>query len=348
MNQRLDPDAMPKWLASKLATRRTDTSIVAGVDDDDCAVLRWNGELLVASTDYLNARPIVMELGIGGFRTAGRLVVASNLADLCGSGAEPRGLLIAVTMPRKSTESDFREIMKGVRYEAARWNTPVLGGDTKLGRSFAILGVALGAARSERNLFLKYGARPGDILWASGELGSCNAAVLGLCDSEPSRSWREWAIRTLTVPRLPLKQSRALSESGLGRGGTDVSDGLGADLLQLCLASGVGVVVEAEKIRVNSRARTLAKSRSLPPWALAFGTGGDFQFIVTTSARSKRRISAMGFREIGKITNCRGTYLRTPDGRRRSLPTGGHRDVRNMSFVEEIQSLVREAADAPS
>src|SRR5437867_728665 len=111
MTQVLDPDAMPPWLARRFATRFNTESILAGVNDDDCAVIDWGKKLVVVTTDYLNARPIALELGVGDLRTLGRLAVAANLADLCGTGAAPRALLVAVTMPRDAREQDFQQIM---------------------------------------------------------------------------------------------------------------------------------------------------------------------------------------------------------------------------------------------
>src|SRR5687768_11989743 len=93
----LDPDEMPARLATLFTSENGGIDVLAGVGMDDCAVLRWGNELLVLSTDYLNARPIALELGVGTLWDLGRLVVAANLSDLCGSGAQPVALLIAVT-----------------------------------------------------------------------------------------------------------------------------------------------------------------------------------------------------------------------------------------------------------
>lgn len=346
MAARLDPDAMPPWIAGLLATGRADRRVVAGVNEDDCAVLDWPEGLLVVTTDFLNARPIALELKIGDLRTLGRLVVAANLSDLCGSGATPRALLIGVTMPRESSPRDFRRLMGGVRYEAARWGVPVVGGDTKLGNSLALLGVAVGSAASRKNLYLKNTARAGDLVWVSGPIGSCNAAVLGLKEGGYSKAWASWAKRALTAPNVPIGLSRAMADSRLGRGGIDISDGLGADLLRLCTASGVGAVVDVEGIPVEPPVLQVARRHRLPEWAYAFGVGGDFQFLVTTSPRSRREVEAFGFRCIGHITGDRSLKLRLRSGVTRTMPTSGHRDSRDLSFYEEINNILENFRDA--
>lgn len=109
----LDPDAMPGVLATLFATRHNRPDLVAGVNDDDCAVLRFARPLLVVTTDYVNANPISIEFGLGSVATIGRLAVAANLADLLGTGALPRCFLLSVVMPRDCETGTFRLLADG-------------------------------------------------------------------------------------------------------------------------------------------------------------------------------------------------------------------------------------------
>jgi thiamine-monophosphate kinase len=128
----LDPDEAPIWLA-KLWNTSLSEDVIAGVDEDDCAVLFFSDSVLVATTDFLNASPIALQLGLGDLYDLGRLLVAANLSDLCGTGAKPRALLTAITMERGSSQEDFQRLALGIDEEARRWKVPVVGGDTKLG-----------------------------------------------------------------------------------------------------------------------------------------------------------------------------------------------------------------------
>ena len=157
-----------------------------------------------------------------------------------------------------------------------------------------------------------------------------------------SAAWEKWAVKALTVPDLPLAQSRALSRLGLGHGGIDVSDGLGEDLHRLCEASGTGVILDAECVPIHRRAIALAKAKAFQPWALPFASGGEYQFLATTSRKIRAKMLASGFHLIGEITRPRKTLIRLDDGRLRDLPRTGHRDVRGVSFYDEVQSLVKE------
>ena len=332
---------MPPWIAGLWPKGRRPRKILAGVNDDDCAVVDWDGRYLAATTDFLNANPIALELGIGTMWDLGRLVVASSLSDLCGSGALPIALLLGVTLPHDATEAEFKNLMRGVKFEADRHGVPVVGGDSKLGNSRALLSVAIGSAQSRRQLYLKNGARPGDVIWVSGNLGSVAAAVWGYGRTNLPRQWKAWARKVLLSPRLPLKVSRKISVSCLGHGGTDISDGFGADLFELCRSSAVGAVVDVEMIPTVPAVKRVARMADVPAWRFAFASGGDFQFIVTTGKAARGQMKRFGLCEIGEITRPRRLELRSSNGELFPFPTKGHRDHRRLTFAEEIDALIK-------
>lgn len=337
-----DPDDMPNWLTSLWPPQEFGTSLLTAINDDDCAVIRWGSSLLIVTMDFVNSHPIFMELGIGSWDTLGRLVVAANLSDLCGTGAKPVAMLIGITMPYDSRTEQFKRIMRGIRKETQRYGIPVIGGDTKLGSSLAIVGVAIGKASSRKNIFLKNGAKPGDFVWASGCLGSCAAAVVGLKEEVNDQKWRSWAKHVLSVPSIPIEMSAALSDLRLGHGGTDISDGLGVSIHNMCDQSDTGAVIYADQIPVATPVLRIAKEKGIAPWAFSFTSGGDFQFLATTSPRAEAKLRELGFHLIGHITKSRTRSIHLADHGERALPSIGHRDSYKETFYEEILRIAQE------
>ena len=84
---------------------------------------------------------------------------AAALSDLAAEGAEPAGLLVAVTVPPSATEKALVALMRGVGEAGAAVGAPVLGGDLSAGPGWAVTVTVLGwtAAPVTRG-----GARPGD------------------------------------------------------------------------------------------------------------------------------------------------------------------------------------------
>jgi thiamine-monophosphate kinase len=335
----LDPDTVIPWLTS-IFSRANGKGVIAGVGEDDCGVIQLGRTIGVLSTDFLNATPIVEQLGLGGERVLGRIAVAATLADLIGSGANPRALLVAVTVPHGYPEHLFKELMLGARTESNRWDVPVIAGDTKLGRARAVLTCGIGTADSRRELFLASQAKPGDCIFASGYLGTCAAAT-----SLASRSTvvPRWAKQAITVPQLPVARSRALAKLRVAHGGIDISDGLAADLRRIGQASQVGAILIADKIPVDPRVLAMSAREDVPAWAFSLASGGDFQFIVTVPRRERARLESLGFTMIGVITKEPGFWLEAQGGKARcKLPEVGHKDRRGQQFADEIRRIIQE------
>jgi thiamine-monophosphate kinase len=346
MTAEFDPDNAQEWLAQMFPPIG---NVIAGVGADDCGVIKMGHSYLVISTDFINARPISVEFGLADRSALGRLVVGHNLSDLCGSGATPIALLVGVMAERGSKAEEIEAVMRGVQEASSAWSVPVIGGDTKIGRSWAIYGVAVGTAPDADALFLKTRALAGDGIWVSGTIGDCCGSLLAHLDDPADADTRAWAIATAAHPVPPIELSARLSKARLARSGTDLSDGLLADLGDLCRASGVGAVIDADCIPVSPRLRAYAAVKGIPAWAYGLVLGGDLQFIVTAPENHASALRAAGMCRIGQITAGNGLALRS-EGVARRIPELGHRDVRNLSFADEARTLleiVRTHVDSP-
>ena len=345
MENKLDPDDAPTWI-SDILCYEDEKNIICSPNQDDCGIINIGNTCIIATTDYLNASPIATELDIGGYEDLGRLVVDNNLADLCGTGADPEALLLAFTLSRPTEKGVLEQLILGAKAEADNYGVPIIGGDTKLGESDALLGVAIGSATNQSSLFLKRGAIPGDDIWLSGPTGSVCAALLGLINDIGNTEWRAWAENAIVHPSLPIEASRRVCDSGLANGGMDISDGLGDDLIELCETSDVGAIVDVNNIPVEDNARKIAEELGYPPWALSFVLGGDLQFVCTIpeTANSRRTLRDIGLYRIGRITSSREEIMLNNNGYNWPIPHTGHRDSRNMSFADEITFLLDEVS----
>lgn len=343
MTEGLDPDEAPTWISDILSYGHI-KNVVAGPDEDDCGIIEFNGHVLVLTTDYLNANPIALELGIGDYYDLGRLVVDSNLSDLCGTGARPMALLLAITLNKSSSDKSLlRDLVRGAKAEADKYGVPIIGGDTKLGDSDALLCAALGSSPDRSNLFLKKCAEPGDIIWASGQMGSVCAALIGLTNGLGDEEWREWAKKAVINPELPMDKSKLIHDSSIGKGGIDISDGLGDDIKELCRTSGVGANIYVDKVPISENSKTLSNNIDYPFWTFPFVMGGDMQFIVTTEndENSVRVSHKIGLYEIGKVIQDENVYLKQGE-KKWEMPSTGHRDARGVSFSDEVVMLIEE------
>jgi thiamine-monophosphate kinase len=263
----LDPDEKISWLAAVLtAPLRPPHKLVAGIGEDDCAIIDFApSSILVVTSDYVNANPIMLTLGIGTYYDMGRYLLNSNLADLCGSGAEPVAALVSIMWDRARAESDFEELIGGVQDAASYAGIAIVGGDTKLSSRPAYCATAIGTAKNRSHLFIKNRARPGDGVWVSGSLGSCAAGLYGWDEMSEDPAWLEWARRVVGDPPLPLDLARQASALAMEASGTDLSDGLGSDLASLCDVSEVGAEIVADALPLDTHVTPLAARLGVPP-----------------------------------------------------------------------------------
>jgi thiamine-monophosphate kinase len=290
---------------------------------------------IVITTDFINARPIAQELGIGTPFDIGRILVAANLSDLCGSGAKPESFLLGTMFHRQTSWKQYKEFMRGVKFELDKYSIPLIGGDTKLGDSNAFLGVAIGSVDDRKSLLLRSGAKSNQEIWVSGYLGSISAAILIGKFFKRDSALNKWSKKVILEPEVPLIKSRKVAKKKIEGGGTDISDGLAADLRGLCKSSGVGAIIFANQIPLAKEVKLLAYKMNVPPWFFPITIGGEFQFILTANKKYGLFLKANGFTKIGITTKAKVLQLSYNDSIT-SMPMFGHNDSRNLTFEDEV------------
>ena len=310
------------------------SNIVLGPGMDDCSVIKLKNRLLVVTSDFVNAKPASVSLGIATPKDIGYLAAAANLSDLIGTGATPTGFLLGVRLPHNRNDDDFDQIISGAIECLSQYDTPLIGGDTKLGAELVVYGVGIGTAKNIKELFTLSNAKPGDNILLSGEVGAFNAAVWALSKGGCPEHLIDECKSSILRPKLPLSISKSLASTRQSRGGTDLSDGLGYNLSRLARSSNVGLSVDVESIPIHPLARSIAEAYEIDPLSFVFSTGGDFQFIATGE-------DFKGMYKIGVITRPESGCKIFNKGKSAPLPLNGHDDENFIDFPSEIDTLVK-------
>jgi len=245
---------------------------------DDCALLRPDAGLdLALTTDLLiegrhflpGAEP----------RALGHKALAVNLSDLAAMGATPRWVTLALALP--AAEPAWLEPFSAGFHELAeRYGVDLVGGDTTRGAARAICVTAIGEVPPGMALE-RSGARPGDDIWVSGELGG---AALGLAHPEIAEAAQRLH---LPQPRVELgERLRRLAHSAI-----DVSDGLAGDLGHIVERSRVSASVEYERIPRSSSFEKL-NAPELEKDCVLSG-GDDYELLFTAPRAHRAEIEAL-------------------------------------------------------
>lgn len=153
-------------------------NVIKGIGDD-CAVLRSSEkELHLLTTDML-VENVHFRLDWTSPYLLGRKSLAVNLSDIAAMGGKPSGALIGIGVPGE-TDLDFLDAFyEGLKSVASEFDLSLIGGDTVNSPSGIVISVAVDGQVSEDEILYRSGARPGDIIFLTGTIGSA-AAFLDL------------------------------------------------------------------------------------------------------------------------------------------------------------------------
>jgi thiamine-monophosphate kinase len=243
---------------------------------DDCGLIPAGDGTLAVSTD-VSVEGVHFRLDWIGFADVGWRATAAALSDLAAEGAEPLGVLCAVTLPAHAAESQLIEVMSGVGAAAEFTGASVLGGDLSSGPGWSVAVTVIGRAARP---VTRAGAQPGDHLWVTGTLGASRVAL---------EAWRRGEIppaeslKRYSHPEPRIAAGRWLADRS-ARAMIDLSDGLAGDARHLAAASGVSIEIQLDALPVEAVVNAVAVHRGVTPGQFAAEGGEDFELLVALPA----------------------------------------------------------------
>ncbi len=265
--------------------------VITGIGDDGAVLQPASGREIISVIDTL-VEGIHFPDGTDPF-DIGYRAVAVNLSDIAAMGGRPRWMTLALTLP-SAEESWVSRFAEGLHAAATEYRVALVGGDTTLGKSLVVSvqvtgDVATGAA------IKRSGAQAGDQIFVTGTVGDAAAGLELLSAGRPQQYLSSRFLR----PNARVDYGQALT--GIATAAIDLSDGLFADLSKLLTASGVGGVLQIEKLPLSKQLGELFDLEAQRRFAL---TGGDdYELCFTAPAGSAPKLSGLLVTDIGTVTD---------------------------------------------
>ena len=270
------------------------------------------GHKLVVTTDVL-VEGLDFTAALSEPEDWGWKAVAVNCSDLAAMGAEPRWLVIALTVPDPTPVPTLERVYAGVGEACRAFGAALVGGDVSAGPALSLAVTALGEA--ERPV-LRSGARPGDRLAVTGPLGAAAAGLALLQSEDPAAKELLDRFPGLAAAHRPPQPAQAKGQAQAPAGASamiDVSDGLAGDAVHLAESSGVGVEVHDAAVPLAPGVAETAALLGRDPLELALGGGEDF----VLAAALPRTADLGGVLDCGRFIPDPSTRVRvTRDGPR--------------------------------
>jgi thiamine-monophosphate kinase len=286
---------------------------------DDAALLSFPAaSTLAISTDaFLEGVHFLRKLHSP--ESIGYKALARAVSDLAAAAARPHSFLLALALPRECTGAWLGGFLAGLRRAADTFQISLIGGDTTCHPSVMVQITVLGVV--SRAAILRSGARPGDSIFVTGQLGAAEFGLhmlphwLGRPLTKPTR--RHPFLSAHLFPRPPVELALKLAAACVPSAMVDISDGLSTDLARLCRASGVGARIEIDRLPLVTMPRIsrIPPAQERDPVELALHGGDDYGLLFTVPpaklprlarlARLQSRAPGEKITGIGKITRTR-------------------------------------------
>jgi thiamine-monophosphate kinase len=257
-------------------------------------------------------------------RTVGRKAISTALSDLAAMGAEAGEAYVVVGAPPDLDEEGFLELLDGLLAVAAETGTTLAGGDVTRAPALSLAVTVVGHATAPEELVTRAGAKPGDLLVVTGELGGAAAGRLLLEDPALASAVSEHTADRLRARQLDptprLRSGRALAAAG-ARAMIDLSDGLAGDAGHLSRAGVVSLRIDAGSLPLAEGVTEIAAAARQDPLQLAAAGGEDYELLAALppdrlgEASSRlREATETALTPIGEVASGEGLEIRLPDG----------------------------------
>ena len=274
-----------------------------GVGDDAAIINQEEGKSTVISTDML-VEGIHFDLMYSPLKHLGYKSMVVNFSDIYAMNATPKQALVSIAFSNRYSVEALEELYAGILLACKLYNVDLVGGDTTSSpKGMTISVTAVGEANQDKIVY-RDGAKPGDIICVTGNLG---AAYLGLQllerekqiytenpEIQPDLETHQYLIERQLKPEARQDSIEYFEKVNLKPTAMiDISDGLASELFHICKQSGVGASIEESKVPIHPDTENQALEFKINPITCALNGGEDYELLFTVDPSDLEKVRTM-------------------------------------------------------
>ncbi len=275
---------------------------------DDVSLIKKSNKNFIVSKDIF-IENIHFLKSDGGEKIAQKLLL-SNISDIASSGGKPLFYFLGFTKNSMLSKKFYDDFAIGLKKVQEKYNIILAGGDTSNSNQL-FYSITIFGAIDEKKILLRKNAVEGDLIYVSNHIGD---AFLGLdVKLKKPKKLLDFHKKLLEkhfypTPRVELAQ--ILSNKKISKCATDISDGLIADLENICEASNLVAEIDLSKIPIsNSSKKYLEQNSHLTILDLLSG-GDDYEIIFSSHPNNTQKITKISQQLDLKLT-CIGKFTKS-------------------------------------
>lgn len=293
---------------------------IKGIGDDSAVIKSQSDKEILISTDTLmegiHFDTTYMSLSHIGYKS-----VVVSISDIFAMNTTPSQITVSLGISSKYSVEDIENLYNGINKAAKYYNINVIGGDISGSYAGLMINISSMGFQKKNKIVYRSGAKKGDLIVVSGDLGSSFLGLkllqrekmvlsehkipkLAIDDIEVKLKEYSYLIQRQIKPEAKMNVINYFKNNNIKPTSMiDVSDGLSSDLNHISKSSCLGYKIIESEIPIHQQTKNACLDLNIDHVFAALYGGEDYELLFTIPLQNKNLVDEVeGLSIIGELT----------------------------------------------